>query len=260
MMISSKLHIFDSPAEFLGECDRLHIRGEFSSWTGGLDREQVRKALIHGDARYVPEAEAAIKDVTDDIRFETLRPEWESSIAGAIPDVPAFIVGLPKAMRRKVTHTTEQAPIKLFVNLASSGGIPVEKLKQRGICLLALVIALTQVRAVEMFIFDAEEKFAYMVKMPTAPLDVGLASFLLVDQSFTRGLGYHYAEHFMRGFMHMPPLNNLERCRALVGAEGPDVVFPPIQWNENFNEPTKWVKDRLHTILDLSREITDALV
>lgn len=260
MIKNEKQHIFDSPAEFLAECDRLGIRGEFSSWTGGLDEPAVRKSLISGDERYVPRAEAAIKDIMADLHLETLRPEWESGIAGAIPDVPAFVMGLPMTMRRKVIHTTEVAPIKLFVSLASSGGISNEVLEERGICLLALVIALSRVRPVELWIFDAEENFAYLVKMPTAPLDVGLASFLMVNQSFTRGLGYHYAEHFMPGFMYCPPLNHIERCKVLVEASGPDVVFPPIQLGENYKDPTKWVKDRLHTILDLNREATDALI
>ena len=55
------------------------------------------------------------------------------------------------------------------------------------------------------------------------------------------------------------PETNIDKCRHLVGAEGPDVIFPPIHYNDNYSNPTQSVKDRLTAILKLNEEQVEAL-
>lgn len=267
-------HVFDSPSAFLAECRRLNIRPSYSSWTGGDKAEEVHRKLDQGDTKYVAEAEAAIAEIMSGLHLEALRNEWEDAVAGCIPNVPAFCAGVPLTMRRKHIVVTEISPIKIFVSLTSSGGVNTATLTRRGVCLLALVIALTRVRPVELWTFNAIDMdsgfgrsssggwqpIVDLVKLPTQPIDVGLISYILVNMSFTRGLGYSYNNHFKHDYTHHAPLPNLDKCRKLVGAEPQDVVFPPIHLYEEYSNPTKWVKDRLKKILDLNREQTEDLV
>ena len=66
---------------------------------------------------------------------------------------------------------------------------------------MALVIALTRVRPVELYTFNAvnrsrgHQTLVDICRMPTAPIDMGLICFCFVNQSFTRGLCYSYLAH-----------------------------------------------------------------
>ena len=259
-------HRFDSPADLVREYKATGRSLElFGSWSGGLSEAQVYERLAHGDDQYVPAAEAAIEGIMRDLHLETLRTEWVNDLAGARADVGAFIAGNPLSMKRKVIVSREVFPIKIFVSLTSSCGVSTRVLEERGICLLALLIALTRVRPVEMFTFNAIERSAGhqpivdIVKMPTSPIDIGLMSFVLVNQSFTRGLCYSYLTHHTPGILYNPPMTNIDRCRQLVGASPTDIIFPPIHLHDDYSNPTAWVKARLRTILSLNEEQMDAL-
>jgi hypothetical protein len=259
------------------------------SWTGGVTHESLKRALHEGDTTYVPHAERVLDEIMRGMRLETLSTQWIADMAGAYPDVPAFLAGDPSCMRRKVIATREIAPMKLFISMSSSAGVGIETLTKRGICLLALVIALSRVRPIELYTFNAvhyrtwgggrwennydpfskkrhdtiiskdHQRLVDLVQLPTAPLDLGLISFCLVNQGFTRGMCYSYLNKHDGAILSCAPTTDLAECRLICGAEDPDVVFPPIHLHDEYSNPVAWVKKKLQQILDLNEEQVEAL-
>jgi hypothetical protein len=259
-------HRFDSPADLVREFKELGFRiADHGSWSGGLSETQTFRTLETGDETHVAEAEGLIRDIMEGIRIETMRTEWVNDMAGARPDVAAFLAGDPRSMKRKVIFTTEVAPLRLYVSLTSSSGVSTTVLKHRGICLLALVMALTRIRPVELYTFNAVTKYKAhqtlidVVRMPTSPIDIGLICFCFVSQAFTRGLCYSYLSGHESSVLYNPPNKDIDDMRAMLSASPTDVIFPPIHLYDDYHDPKKWVKDQLTTILKLNEEQIESL-
>ena len=116
-------HRFESPGDYMAAFHAAGIRLDLREWSGGLAADEVYHKLATGDDTYVPAAEAAIKEIMQDLRLESLTPEWIPDMAGAYADVPSFLAGNPAAMRRRIMASEEIAPIKLYVSLTSSCGV-----------------------------------------------------------------------------------------------------------------------------------------
>ena len=61
---------------------------------------------------------------------QVLFPTWEQDIAGAFPDVPAFLAGDPQCMRRMANQVSDTRPIRIFVGMASSCTFSSEQVRQ----------------------------------------------------------------------------------------------------------------------------------
>lgn len=187
---------FDSPSEFARASavfDWEHSPG--ADWAGGT-RDDAVLHCTHGDTSRVAEAEEMIERLTLDIDIP--RSAWTPAPCGAYPIIPEYLAGRPDSMRRRIMTDTDTAPIRLYLDLVSSGGIDADVLLRRGVAFLALAMALSRVRPVTLSVVmpmatnsDRGGQIV-VIQINAAPLDIATACGALCDGAVTRGLGYAY--------------------------------------------------------------------
>ena len=139
-------------------------------------------------------------------RFEALHlvsRRWRTvaAVAGGVPCVPAALAGHPLAMRQRQRISSDQAPLAIIVDIASSAGIDSDNLEKRGAAILALVRLLSAARPVSLYVgvsvtaghLTGAERFDtchIFTRMDTAPLDLARAAHMLCHTSTARSLYY----------------------------------------------------------------------
>lgn len=247
-------HIFQSPNEFLEKCRALGTRWRSNRWHGGMGFREISEYLTKGTSRHVPEAEKIISEIEEYLSYESLAPRWQNSVAGAFPDVGAFLAGSPDSMRILRRESLETAPIKVFICTTCSAGVSTEFLLIRGISLLAFLLALIRLRPVEAWLFQhLDSQGIPVIKIPTSPPDYGAICLMLAEIAFTRGLTYAWAsKNGASGGWAKDVGFGVEGCRDLLGGlytEG-DIIFPPVHLDEynTFRDPKAWVLGKLKEI------------
>lgn len=239
-LTGTPVYWFDDSADFARECDKLNRRECSEGWTGENWETAARRAA-QGDLRHVPAAEALIEKVQTEI--DVPKSEWVRARAGAFPVVPEALAGHPDSMRRRVQAASPASPLRVFVELTSSAGIAHEDLARRGVATLALSMALSSVRPVELYAvvglgggWGESGGVAVAVRIPAGPLDLATACNTLTSAGFARGLGYSFCnEHGSGGdwlFGIYPGDEGsrkryVELLRAAVGAGPDDLIIPP---------------------------------
>ena len=179
----------DSPADFARATVGAD-RDDNESWTGSTRGTAVDKC-IRGDETLVPEAESLLRKLETEIAVP--HADWTPAPCGAYAIVPEYLVGHPDCMRRRRITADETTPIRVYVDLTSSGGVQHDKLTKRGIGFLALIMALIQQRPVEasaVIALGYGQSGVVVIPLPTRPLDTAVACGVLTDGAVTRTLGY----------------------------------------------------------------------
>lgn len=193
---------YDNPAELSDSARQAKNSGaHFTNdreWTGESFAEAI-ESTREGNTKHVPAAEKLLEKITADL--DLMQADWQHDVAGAFPDVPAFLAGQPDCMVRRVQTISERAPLCVWVDVSSSGNIDVDTLTQRGIAALALVMQLIrQGRAVELMTFTSlngrkGNQSVICCRMITAPIDIASVSYCLTSSGFSRSLCYGLARH-----------------------------------------------------------------
>lgn len=252
--------VLNSPAELAdaAESARSHMH-ENSSWTG----ETIAQALEftrRGNPARVAEAESMIEKIVSELELEA--PEWANDVAGAYPDVPAYLSGQPECMRRRILSVSEKSPVRVWVDVTSSAGIKHEMLAKRGTAALALVMSLIREgRAVELYTYTSlggrkNGQSVVAVRMLTAPIDTASVAHCLTSQGYARTLCYGVSHSLggnggwsNHGQEHRPFPERLKahQTKVLESLYSPgDVVIPPCHFDDPaIKNPIQWVNDRL---------------
>jgi hypothetical protein len=260
---------FESSVQFM-DCVRgyrMYDSSEMSDWTGDSRTEAMRYA-VDGDTRLVPEAERLISHLT--VQLPDRAPIWDADIAGEMVVVPEFLSGIHEHMRRKAQADSTAVPIRVFFDTMSSGGIGYEDLKKRGTVVLALLMQLIQMRPVEFLIGSGYvlngRNCGLIVRVPTAPLNLSAAAFLLTNVAFTRDFMYgmaHTIGNWAGGWPYYVYTNRYNGTRDSTFAESHriaeemrrffrlathDVIIPPailIKNEEMWTAPLGWINRKL---------------
>lgn len=247
---------FDGTAEFAHEaaaCSGARAQAiGLKGWAGETWDEAVAGAVC-GRTDHVKAAEALLEQVQCEV--PALRSEWLPSRAGAYPVVPEALMGLPEPMRRKVSVPSERAPLRVFVDVTSSMGVPHDALARRGVACLALAMALGNERAVELVVvtgLSGRVRAAVAVRVPSSPLDLATACVALTSAGFARGLGYALCRSVGAGgdwlFGEYPVgvtgrARYVARLRAALDADEHDlVVSPTMLGDEATSDPVGFVR------------------
>ena len=197
---------YESIGEFAAKLDRLpagHKKSEAKAWNGNETFEQARQSLVKGKLSVVPKANALMDKLAGDA-IELGHTQWEQSVAGFIPCVPAFLSGSPESMYRPTEVQSDRAPVRIFASVCVSAGIGTEDLEKRGIAILALCQKLSNIRPVELYIYADMGGSGWAcipcVKVETSPLDLSTATYALSGAAFLRQLCFGWAaEHEWSG-------------------------------------------------------------
>ena len=254
---------FDSAADLLRayrkhNCQR-HVNYSGAAWYNNESEADTLRMTEVGDTRLVPEAELLLSKL--DSVIETPRLAWERSPAGAFCSVPDVLAGLPTPMRRQVLVRDDRAPITIFVMTSSSGGVSSEVLSKRGVVILALVMALTRVRPVELYQMaagdgnrDGTGETILTCKINTSPLDLATACYILTSSGFTRRLCYTlqgklnaYGGGWPRGYnTHDPRDYNTKLKSKLVADPAKCLIIDGARLNDELlSNPLKWIEKQI---------------
>lgn len=167
---------FEDFADWLAQTNGRRSHGRFS-----LSR--VTRRLTMGDDAAAQAAERLLSK----IEAETAYGEGMAmgrAVAGAVPDVAAFLAGSPLAMRRRVPRETV-APLTIVVESFLSGTVETPARLRRAAAILALLRRLAMVgHAVDLWVAHTTSPRGgptgtCVVKVNTKPLDLARAAYAL---------------------------------------------------------------------------------
>jgi hypothetical protein len=231
---------FSSPLDFVHACQDAKVEFGSSGWRSDLSSEQALALTVHGDESRVVAAQALIDQFSSDVDLGQVYPTWSPDMVGSYPIVPNVLAGVPETMMRRVMETSERAPITIWVCVTSSGGVQALDMERRGIAIMALAMALSQTRAVNIRIFSGLGGHNYsgnhLVSVDLLqPLSLSQAAFMLSSQAFARGLTYKFLNNatgsggtWPESVGHGPYQDRCQQWRKLLPIEPLDIVFPHI--------------------------------
>lgn len=230
---------------------RLRSQGNFGGWAGDTF-ESFSKKVVTGDTALVEASDRFLASLEDQIPVSR---GWRvvEDVVGSVPNVPVMIAGVPQHMRRRVRTQKENAPLAIYMDLTSSGGIDVEQVTRRGTVLLALVRLLVEHRPVELWVgasLGSHGKSCTVAwRIDTAPLDLARAAYHVGATGMSRGFGYgmchvamHAAGNWPFGSYELHCRTAKDRLAAVL--PGQEVMYvPPIFLTDPMTtDPVGWIK------------------
>ncbi len=235
----------------------------------------VRANALYGDTGRVEEAQKLMEQFAAELA--TTFTTDEACVAGAFPIVPEALMGEPECMRMPTEQAGELAPLTIFVDLTTSGGIPAQEIMIRGTSTLALVMALSAQRPVSLEVgcamdgrraasgLRAGERLSVIsTVIDTAPLDVATAAWYLTSADAARRLIYrlqgHRRVHNSSG--GWPRLDGVPygapsdpkaeaRMREILDLPGEALFLPAVSayqsedMRRQLTDPVGWIREKL---------------
>lgn len=254
--------MFSSPRA-IAEVTKDSFMYDNASWIGEAKEEYIRKTRT-GDVSRVAAAEKLLNQIEPEFNRDAV--VWQNSVSGAYADVAAFLANDPECMRRRFVSEDERAPLRVWVDVASSCSISWQDLLPRGIAALALVMQLIRNgRAVELWTFASLHgavggQTVPCVQMCTTPIDIASVAYCLTSQGFSRGICYAAARQFNRfnGMWGRHYVNHGTLAERIAGARNTlqglvapqDIILPaPFESDKHdkgdagliFRDPVQWV-------------------
>lgn len=258
---------FESLGAFARECAEAGVMTKYShagqaSWWGGDSLSTLATKCVAGETKHVSAAEQMLDQLRDEI--EVPRPQWSQSPFGAFPNVGEFLAGEMDCMRLMISDPSQTSPIRIWFDPTSSAAIDHADLVKRGTAVLALTMALSQIRPIELWTYsdlDAHGKGLSLIcaKIQTAPLMLSEACFAMCNPGYARGLTYGLAEARM-GFNGMwgfgdycaDATERAEIMRECLGASKDDIIIPGISVKDELvKDPLSFIRReiRRHTAM-----------
>jgi hypothetical protein len=244
----------------LNEYNRIHASdlshkiGEDSYWYGTTYNQFAQKVET-GDESLVAESETFLSQIEDQVPMSR---GWRNvdDVVGAVPNVPAFLAGHPQCMRRRERTMRDTAPLAIYMDLTSSGGISASAVQKRGIVLLALTRMLVEHRPVELWVgtsLGGPGKAGTVAwRIDTAPLDLARAAFHISATVMARGFGYCLCQKLFNTGGGWPFASHSVHCNTAKARlsqvfAGQELLYiPPIYvTDELVSDPVGWIKRTL---------------
>lgn len=194
--------VFESPEEYVSYLNskasnyKMHMSRYSGAEFYGGTWDQAIDQLTHGTDKHVERAQSLIDKMADQHVFASHQPAVESSVTGFMPNVAAAIQGLPLDMYNNALSDEQNitTPIRIYVETLVSAGITIEELVDRGTCVMALALAMNNIRPVELYTICIGKAGTHtggiVCKIPTKPLDIARAALMLCDPLYYRQLAF----------------------------------------------------------------------
>ena len=264
---------FSSITELAAYCQKNREKTDYFDRTndkffGTTTGSEALAMCFSGDDALIPEAKKMIDDILVDAALPTMMDEPE--VAGCYPVAAEFLSGIPECMRMPSRVGSEQAPLSIFLDLTVSAGVTPKQYKQRGIATLALVLALSAVRPIQLEVgcvmgaskeakgLPGESVSIVSVVINTAPLDISTAAYALTNVAFIRRLiyGASIVEHrftggwpVLKGAEYAEPQSkpHIKRVTEILDLPGETFYMPAIciedaGFQQAVNRPAEWVR------------------
>lgn len=243
-------------------------RGMGDSFFGGSPAT-AHAQLMTGDPEAVVEAREIVRRAR--VNLATHKRAWKSGPCGTRVCVPDVLAGSPSPMRRLVTQGSAAAPVRIFVSVVSSAGVPAASVRARNLCAFALGMALQQTRAVELVavcemqgdgaIAPTEASpgktraSCVSVRLPLSQVNLAVAAHVLASVPLIRGvmygvgckLGFGGGWGTFNGSTSPQSDTYKVGLRAYLGATPQDILIPAMFLTDKLaqTDPAAWVRARL---------------
>ena len=247
---------FDSVVALREECLSSNFKKNAindPSWWGGDSIDTLLNKCLSGDERYIKQAEDLLDYLREEI--EIPRPAWQASSFGAFPVVADYLAGEIDCLRYLHLDNQQTTPVKIWYDPTSSAVISADDLIKRGTAVLALCMALSQIRPIELWTFSdidaySQDHALICTKIATNPMMLAEACFALCNPGFARGIVYNLAKTRMDfnglwGFGdYCDDFNErVEVMKKSLKASDLDIIIPGAQYkDELIKDPLSWVK------------------
>jgi hypothetical protein len=261
-----RFFVYETPREFADAFRAMprHVKKERETrsrdWCGAGHADEVQNWLDNGRADLVASSDKFLSEF-DDMRFNASRSAIVPAVCGGAPNVGAYLAGSPVAMRQRVKTIDDVAPLRIVVDIASSGGIDKKHVQRRGVAVLALARMLSAVRPVELYVgtclgaYSDNDAHFELVRIDTAPLDLIRAAYLLTDISAARFAAYGLTNAALNiSSSNWGYGGNIETVRTRspeaikrMFSDGAELLYiaPPFLSDESIKEPVRFVKEKL---------------
>jgi hypothetical protein len=231
------------------------------AWDGAINKLQF------GDDGLAAEAQKIVDKMNDEDILSIGRSVIQSDVVGFMPNVPAVLAGIPNNMFTRTNIETENvlAPLSIYIDTSVSSGISNDEILNRGVSVLAFVMAMNTVRPIDLYVTST---WAFsnkagtgcnVVKITTMPLDLARATWILTAREYVRRFSFavtHYicdVDDFMDA---MPPGwhdysycgPHWERClRRLLNIDDSAIVLGggSIFNTKVRSDPVSWVREMI---------------
>lgn len=192
------------------------------------------------------------------------RNEWTPDVFGAYPMVPDVLAGMPLNMRHKRQVESELSPISVYIDVGVSGGVSQAQLVSRGAACAALVMALAELRPVELYAVWAgmtpgsRETVAIAVKQDVNPVSVPHIVSVFASPQFPRCNMFTVCAAYAKtndlgglpfGWGSIPGTDTYAAyMRAAMGMAEQDIFIPGgylYEAGEMLSDPVGWVNKYL---------------
>jgi len=234
------------------------------SFFGGSVEANITK-LVEGDTSNLARVERIIDNMETSNVFSIDVPVLVPSVVGFVPNVPAVLAGHPESMfnRGYVESPSLTSPLTVYVNTSVHADLKAPEIINRGVAVLAFVLAMERVRPVDLYVLNIRGNeynpgvYGSVVKVASRPMDLGRATYMLTDLGFTRALRtcdvYHKAQRTARdggpfAFDCQPQSDESEaKFRELLDISPNDVFIRGAHRSDKLmlSDPVAWVNQMI---------------
>lgn len=233
--------------------------------------EEFQKSFakaISGDDSLVPEAEAIMAEVSAYLPTPDRVPV--DDVAGGYPNVAAFLAGDPMCMRRRAYDATASAPVAFYFGISPNAHVSREQIKKYGICVLALVWAVSMSRPVTLHTIEFSSpgdsqkhkknnnEVITVCRIATDPLDLASACHVLTSDTYARNVCFQAATAaggnggaYPSGYSAAVTSPYMVGLRQRLEIEDEAIIFPSLHSDSlAIRDPIGWIKMHLAQITD----------
>lgn len=190
--------LYDSVAAMAADLAETRYPFDRPTWYGAHGTQDALDKLAQGERSGSPLIERilSIVDKVDATADRTGAREWTPSVVGPRPNVGAVLAGSPYTSYMLHDTAASTTPVRIVVDPAVSASVEPDELAARGAALAALVMVMSEQRAVELHLATAmrptgdKHGAAWRVRVDTAPLDVSGLAFMLCSPCYARAVQF----------------------------------------------------------------------
>lgn len=250
----------DSPEayhSYLASIPERYVRlydTESNSFYGGSYAANLER-LRMGDRTNLDHAQKIMDQMHEQQVFSIGSPVLVPSMIGFIPNVPNYLAGVPQDMYNIEQDETPSptSPIRIFFETTVSSMLTHKELTARGVAALALTLALSMVRPVQLYTatFGTIDSWGgkvhgSIVAVQANPIDLDRAVYMMTNPGFNRALAFPQI-CYQGNYPHYSTIPFPRDCRDICQCEPHDILIKGGHCDDKLmlSDPVAWVKQQL---------------
>lgn len=273
-LAAPQIKYFESPEDFVAwhRETPFHVHNLIGQvgrdFIAGHTLESAIDKLQEGSMEHMEQVQAILDKLEVSDMITNNMKMLESSIAGFVPNIPAYLAGQPETMFDIVESDIKsvQSPIKVVIHTSVGAWLSERNVISRGTSVIAFVMAMNLMRPVDLYCVHASSLHAAgstsqvwgtCVKVASRPMDLARAIWMLTSPAYPRGLGIGavyrlseysspYADNIPFAFGQGDDEKYISGMRKILNLDNTDIFISRAlnRYGDNMemiNDPIAWV-------------------